>query len=363
MSPAWIRKRPLARTVKRPKGGSSFQVLYRRGGREATIESAGTFARDREAKMRRDLVAGWLAQGLNPKVEMAKLNVELRPARSYTEETEAMIQTRHDAADETIRMMRKALDKVVALRPDLAAKTPSAWDVRDVQELVAAMVDTGLAPATVDKYLIHGPKLVLDFADVKPNPARDKRVKLPAAQRAELTPPTASHVLAVLERVPAKLVLPLVVLEQTGMRVGELASLPWGDVDVAGNRFRLSRERVKTRHPRWVQLPAWLMDVVADSCPSEDRSEFRLVFPFSDSTLRQAMVRACRSAGVPVFSPHDLRHRRASLWHGQGVTVAELKERGGWVRSEIPLDVYSHVLMDASEIQQDAFERALVRLP
>ena len=26
------------------------------------------------------------------------------------------------------------------------------------------------------------------------------------------------------------------------------------DVDVAGSRFRLSRARTKTRHPRWVQV-------------------------------------------------------------------------------------------------------------
>ena len=354
MSPAWIRKR------KTGNGESRHQVLYRRGGREATIKSAGTFKRDREAKSRRDLVAGWLALGLDPKAELARLQQPAPVVRSFAEEAVALIATRHDAAGETVRSKQKALAKIRELRPDLAAKPALEWTVRDVQELVAAMVEAGLKPATIDKYVTDGPKLVLEFAGLDPNPARDRRVKLPRIVRTETKPPTDLETLAILERVPHRLVLGLVVLEQTAMRVGELVTLPWGDVDVVGDRFRLSRARVKTRHPRWVQLPPWLMDVVADSCPLEDRTETRHVFQTTESTLRQAMARACRSAGIPLFSPHDLRHRRASLWHGQGLSVRELMERGGWAKSELPVDLYTHV-MPLNEVSRTELERVLVR--
>lgn len=354
MSPAWIRKRTTT------KGDTRHQVLYRKGGREATIQAAGTFKRDREAKLRRDLVAGWLAAGLDPKTELAKLHAAAAPARSFAAEAEALITTRHDASPESVRSKRKALAKLQELRPDLAGKPPLEWTVRDVQELVAAMVETGLSPATIDKYMTDGPKLVLDFAGADPNPARDSRIRLPRIVRAEVAPPTADHMLEILDLVPARLVLPLVVLEQTAMRVGELVTLPWADVDVAGNRFRLSRERTKTTRPRWVQLPAWLMEEVADTVPPEDRTATRRVFQTSESTLRQAMARACRTAGIPLYSPHDLRHRRASLWHGQGLTAAELKERGGWAKAEIALDVYSHV-MPLEELDREALERILVR--
>ena len=30
------------------------------------------------------------------------------------------------------------------------------------------------------------------------------------------------------------------------------------------------------------------------------------------------MIRACKAAGVPVFTPHGLRHRRISLLDRQG---------------------------------------------
>lgn len=362
MSGAWIRPRRHAPSKRHPKGHTTWQVLYRRGGREARIEALGSFDRDREAKLRRDLVAGWLALGLDPKTELAKLEAQAAPARSFAAEAEALILTRHDASPESVRSKRKALAKIRDLRPDLAAKPAHAWTVRDVQELVAQMVSAGLAPATIDKYLTDGPKLVLDHAlGAAPNPARDRSIRLPRIVRAEVHPPTADHVLQILARVPRQLVLALLVLEQTAMRVGELVSLPWADVDVASSRFRLSRERTKTRRARWVQLPAWLMDAVAASCPPEDRTETRRVFPTSESTLRQAMARSCRTAEIPLYSPHDLRHRRASLWHGQGLTVAEMKERGGWAKAEIALDVYSHV-MPLDEVAPAALERVLVRV-
>jgi hypothetical protein len=44
--------------------------------------------------------------------------------------------------------------------------------------------------------------MVLDFADVAPNPVRDKTVKLPYETRREFNPPTVEHVLAVYRLLP-----------------------------------------------------------------------------------------------------------------------------------------------------------------
>ena len=362
MSPSWIRARDVKVSARNPRG-RTFQVLYRHGGRGYRIETAGTFKTEREAKTRRDLVAGWLAQGLDPRDELAKIAAAPPVMRSYAAATEAMILSRHDAAPATLTAKRNALDKIAVLRPDLAAKAADAWTVSDVQELVAAMVAAKLSPSTIEKYIGDGPKQVLDFAGVDPNPARDRRVKLPTTTSAEVSPPTAREVVAIISDVAARFVLPIVTLEQTAMRVGELCSLPWGDVDVAGGRFRLSRERTKTRHPRWVQVPEWLMERIADTCPLEDRAATRLVFrDVTEAALRATMARACRNAGIPVYSPHDLRHRRASLWHGQGVTVRELMDRGGWRRSEIAIDTYSHV-MPLEEISQPELELLVMAPP
>ena len=201
---------------------------------------------------------------------------------------------------------------------------------------------------------------VLDFAEVEPNVARDRRVKLPARMREEPEPPDADHVVAMLARLTARWRLAFVTAEQTGMRVGEIASVAWRDVDVAGSRVRMRARETKSRRGKWVPVPAWLMDEVEASCPLEDRLPDRHVFQRVDEAgLRNAMLRACRTARIPVYSPHDLRHRRITIWHHAGVPIREVQERVGHSRASITLDVYSHV-MPVSEVPEDEL-RALIR--
>ncbi len=67
---------------------------------------------------------------------------------------------------------------------------------------------------------------VLDYAEVTPNPARHKSVKLPYVDVEEATPPTVEHFLAMLGKLSRRLRLPAVFLEQTAARVAELRA--WG---------------------------------------------------------------------------------------------------------------------------------------
>ena len=60
--------------------------------------------------------------------------------------------------------------------------------------------------------------------------------------------------------------------------------------------------------------------------------------------MRDAIGRASRAAGLPLYSPHDLRHRRGSLWHASGMPARELAERMGHSKPSMSLDVYTHVM-------------------
>ena len=65
-------------------------------------------------------------------------------------------------------------------------------------------------------------------AGVQPNPARDRLiVKMPREERHQVQPPTADHVQAVVGLLPSRYRLPTLVLDATGMRVGELEALTW----------------------------------------------------------------------------------------------------------------------------------------
>jgi integrase len=74
---------------------------------------------------------------------------------------------------------------------------------------------------------------------------------------------------------------------------------------------------------------------------------------------RQAMTSACRLAGVPSFSPHDLRHRRLTIWHHDGVPAKVLADRAGHAKASMSLDTYRHVL-DPGEVADGELERLLM---
>ena len=69
--------------------------------------------------------------------------------------------------------------------------------------------------------------------------------------------------------------------------------------------------------------------------------------------LRTDLARACKAAGIPLYSPHDLRHRRISLWHMQGVPLAQVGQWVGQRNLSVTADTYTHVIAD-NEIERVA---------
>jgi integrase len=214
-----------------------------------------------------------------------------------------------------------------------------------VQEWVAAM-STELKPRSVKKYW-QALAQVLEFAEVEPNPARHKTVKLPYVDVEEAMPPSVKHFLALVSKLRPGRRLPTVLLEQTAARVSELRAWEWQDVDVEASRIRSHgvKGRRGTRRVMWREVPPWLMEVLLHSVPPDDRTPTRKLFPgLNEGSMRDSIGRACRAAGIPFYSPHDLRHRRGSLWHAGGMPARELAGRMGHTKASMSLDVYTHVM-------------------
>jgi integrase len=226
----------------------------------------------------------------------------------------------------------------------------------DVAELVGSLSLTRKRE-TVRKTLM-ALAMILDFEGVSPNPARDRvTVKLPRETKTRIVPPTAEHVLAVHALMPSRYRLPLLVLDATGMRLGEVEGLAWGDVDEPRGRWLVTEAVSKTNAARWVRVPPELFEAVCRLVPRDDRVPERLVFQgFGGDRFRTAITRACTAAGVPTFSPHDLRHRRISLLHLGGVPWARIGEHVGQRNLAVTANTYSHVLADEAELD---YERML----
>ena len=283
----------------------------------------GSFGTLREARTRRAWIAGELAArrvpGTGPLVEPA---APTTLALAY----EAWQSSRVDVSEATATYQRSAIRRA---KPLLNRRIDSI-DAGDVAALVGELVAKGKARETVRK-TVTVLAMALDHAGVTPNPARDRvHVRLPRENRAELQPPSAEHVEAVCRLIASAYRLPLLVLDATGMRVGELEALTWGDVDEPRGRWRVSRSVAKTGRARWVNVTPVLFEAVGELCPRDDRHPDRRVFEgVSADQLRTAISRACTAAGVPVFSPHDLRHRRISLLHLAGVPWATIGQGVG----------------------------------
>jgi integrase len=73
-------------------------------------------------------------------------------------------------------------------------------------------------------------------------------------RRTLVDPPRASEVETIIATVPKRWRLPLRVLAETGMRVGELHALEWGDVDETESRFRVKAGKTAAAR-RWFPCP------------------------------------------------------------------------------------------------------------
>jgi len=324
--------------------GPRYVVRYRLGGRAYRVVHGGSFKTLKEARARRDLVAGELAAGRNP-ADALRAATTAQPTLTLSTWRERFLASRIDIDANTrknyVSALKRACDQFGDRDPaDLQADDVAAW--------ISELSET-LKPSTIHLYLIVL-RLLLDYSGTEPNVARDPRVKLPKRVQEEPKPPSAEHWEAILEAMGTKWRLLFVTIEQGALRLGEATGLTWGDVDGSGLRLRLPRSATKRDLARWVYLPQWLMNAIEETCPLEDRVPERRVFAgITEATAYQAMTRACALAKVPHYHPHDLRHRRITIWHQSGVPARELAERAGHSRPSMSLDVYSHV-MPADEV-------------
>jgi integrase len=337
MASVWITKR-----------GSRHRVMFRLGGRESAPRYGGSFPTQREARIRRDWIRG----------ELAALRVPDLHALRASERTPTIAETaqrwqasRVDVRESTKVQHRTALGRVL---PVLGDRPVDSLTPPDVAELVGALDSAGKARESIRKS-VTALAMVLDFAGIAPNPARDRvQVKLPLAEPTEPEPPSADHVERAGWLLKPEYLLALLVLDATGCRVGELEAARLGDLDERQKAWLVRAAVSKTRRPRWVKLPLDLYEALAERLPpKEDRDPDASLFAgVTADRLRTAVGRACRDAGVPRFNIHSLRHRRISLLHLQNVPWPAICERVGQRSRVVMADRYSHALVDEREVDR-----------
>ena len=320
-------------------GRSTYRVRYRLGGRESKPINAGTFRTRKHAEERRDAIQSALARGEVPDLD---LMAREESRQTLAEAGATYLESRVDLARGSISVYENAFARLGSLGAlPVDAVTPG-----HLQEWINGL-KAELAPSTIRKYL-DAIRAALDHADREPNPARSPKLRLPRQQREEVQPPGYDDYVILISAVVPRYRLHLVTMEATGLRVEELLSLTWGDLNARNSRVRVARNRTKggTSGRRWVHLPKDLLADIEALVPREDRDLDAAIFAGTDSAIRNAMARACKHGGIPHYHPHDLRHRYGSLRVQAGWPISEVAKVMGHGRQSVTLDVYSHVLTD-----------------
>ena len=324
-------------------GRGALRVYYQLGGRRTRIRYAGSFKRRADAIARKAWVTGELAAMRVPDLQLGEVE-----RVTVSTAADRWLATRIDVAETTKTRHEVELKRIKRVLGDRAVDAITA---AAVAEFVAGLARESYSRGTIRKTL-QTLAMVFDHAGIEPNPARDKQVRLPREDEEELNPPTDDHVEAVFHLLPSK------------HRLAYSVPRPLGRprrLDRHDARQRLRRapptrpapgSTTKTRRALWVELPDVLADAIeAELGPREDRDpEARLFGASGADALRTSIAKGCKAAGVPLFSPHDLRHRRISLLHLQGWTWAEIGAFVGQRSLATTADVYTHVLVDSAEV-------------
>lgn len=343
MASCWIEKRVT-------KAGDRFRVRYRLGGQESVPRLGGTFQSKREASARRAWVLGELAAMRIPDLRLC----ELEPVRLPTlaDAADAWRASRVDVDRQTQNMHRSSFVRIFKVAPHLRSRRIDEIGIEDVAALVVAVTKAGYKRETIRKTRTALAQ-TLDFYKLEPNVARDDRVKLPKERKPHIPPPLADHVERVAETMPRDLVLPLLVIDECGPRVTELATAEVGDVDEHRRAIRVRWTFEKNERYRLLELPDVLFAaLLATLPPREDRDLGAALFPgLTDARLRMAISRACKATGTPHFSPHGLRRRRGSLHYKRTGSLADVAELLGDSK-RVAADHYVYALTDYREVDR-----------
>ena len=118
-----------------------------------------------------------------------------------------------------------------------------------------AEISEKLKPGTVQLHLVVM-RLLLEYAGVDPNPARDARVKLPKRVREEPQPPPAEHVEAILAAIGPKWRLMMITIEQGALRTTRAARRHHAGPDLLDDFFPRLGARAHARDVERVEHQA-----------------------------------------------------------------------------------------------------------
>lgn len=156
-----------------------------------------------------------------------------------------------------------------------------------------------------------------------------------------------------LDAAPEDMRAVIIVAANTGMRMGEILSLAWDDVDF--DRSEIHIPQSKTDEPRVIPMP----EVVAAQIRAQPRGIHKQVFRVTESkrpipAVSQRFANIAKAAGIKDITFHDLRHTFASwatkgwhAWAGGKIARDRLQK---WLGHKSPMMTQRYAHLDTDDL-------------
>ena len=277
--------------------------------------------------------------------------------------------------------------------PILGAKSLAALERADCRALIVACREKGLSPKSLENICRTLSSVLTQAVEDKVlaiNPAFRlgryyRKADYPKPEIRPLTREEAAWFLAqVQEHAPREYPLFLCAL-RTGMRLGELLRLHWGDVDFHGRFIEVRRNLVagrlttpKSGKTRRVDMSAQLTQVLRETLTARKEETLRQGWKHlpewvfcneagkhldGDNLRHRVFHRVLVKAGLRRIRLHDLRHMFASLLIQQGESLAYVRDQLGYASIQLTVDTYGHLIPGANRQAVDKLEDATPAQP
>lgn len=266
------------------------------------------------------------------------------------------------------------------LVPAFGSMELSKIGVEDVQGFKAEKTASGLSPQTV-KHMLRLLRQMLDHAIdwgyLRENPA--KKVRNPRVPRKDMDFLTADEVGVFLSHVPDKWFPFFLTSIVSGLRIGELFAMKWGNLDWNQGQYFVKETWLRPRggHPSSiaepktetsaapVDLTPTCLKALREHRRKQTEEKLRVGSDYKDVDLifatpmgtpldpwnvtKRIFNPALKAAGLRRIRFHDLRHTCASLLIAQGESPKYIQEQLRHGSTEMTFDRYGHLFPDANK--------------
>lgn len=149
----------------------------------------------------------------------------------------------------------------------------------------------------------------------------------------------------------------------TGQRLGDLRHMTWDQIEDGSIHYRSS----KTNHDG-LAIHTIPVDLMEELRKLRQVKQSNYLFanpktgkPYSPNAVRRHIKKACDQAGVPHFTPHQIRHLATSVGLSLTGDVDLVQKWVGWLSPELIRTTYGH-LMNRTDKLMDAMDHEIQTL-